>query len=390
MSNKRIKLAETLRAHTPRKILLALESGVPEEVGWALHALLVISAPPNEAAPIDRLADTLSLVRNPVLLRALLPVAVPPQPGKGSDAALYPCPPASVHTRALGMAQCRQAWLVLRNMSFVPENEAPLAASEPLRRLLLNTLRRAFLAHEDEPALTASDLASPESPDGPRSAASELPVAASAQPDAAGQCALSAFCVRGFRHGGRGGPCRLVQPPSSMGQASSSGQKQPQAATPAAPSLPPPPPTPNGTLGGAAGSPSSCAPPRPPGPGPPTGGQQAATPPPPSVASSSALEAVVSAGAESAGAVSAGAVSAGGELRQGGMLPPPPPLLSPLFDTGLHVAAAELLSNLCRIIRLDDVRRPPHSACWLVPRTTPLPPLLPRTTPLPHRLPSQP
>ena len=37
---------------------------------------------------------------------------------------LRPCPPAEAQLRALGRLHRRQAWLCLRNMAHMPENEA--------------------------------------------------------------------------------------------------------------------------------------------------------------------------------------------------------------------------------------------------------------------------
>ena len=83
---KRARFGEALRVHSTRKLPLALSSAVPEEVAWALNHLLILSAPVNEQTASDRdprrpvgiladAAEAVSLVRNPALLRALLPVA---------------------------------------------------------------------------------------------------------------------------------------------------------------------------------------------------------------------------------------------------------------------------------------------------------------------------
>ena len=50
---------------------------------------------------------------------------------------LRPCPPAEAQLRALGRLHRRQAWLCLRNMAHMPENEAvrlqsPLTLPLPL------------------------------------------------------------------------------------------------------------------------------------------------------------------------------------------------------------------------------------------------------------------
>ena len=75
------------------------------------------------------------------LLRTLLPVAVlPPQlrvPEDDSNAALFPLAPGAALTRQLEKAQWRQAWLVLRNISLMAENERDLSQSAMLRKLVL-------------------------------------------------------------------------------------------------------------------------------------------------------------------------------------------------------------------------------------------------------------
>ena len=118
---KRAKLAEMLRTHTHRKVLLCLESGVPEDVSWALHGLLLASCPPENTSIVERsvqplgrdvLTDTVSLPRNPHLLRVLMPVAVrPPAPPPTAATALYPCAPGMAHTKALQTAHWRQVRL---------------------------------------------------------------------------------------------------------------------------------------------------------------------------------------------------------------------------------------------------------------------------------------
>ena len=165
LPHKRIKLSETLRTYTHRKVLLCLESGVPEDVSWALSGLLVASCPPENTVIVDRsvqpvgrdmLTDTVSIPRNPHILATLLPLAAPPP--QSSSSALHPSPPGMATTKALMTAQWRQAWLVIRNMSLMSENEGPFSQCLPLRKLVLRTLRLAFTAHETEPPLVPAEL----------------------------------------------------------------------------------------------------------------------------------------------------------------------------------------------------------------------------------------
>ena len=214
---KRAKLAENLRTHTHRKVLLCLESGVPDDVSWALHGLLLASCPPENTSIVDRsvqplgrdvLTDTVSLPRNPHLLRVLLPVAVAPaQPAAAAAAtALFPCTPGMAHTRALATAQWRQAWLVLRNMSLMSENESPLSQSTALRKLIVRTLRSAFRVHESDPPLAATELGFPGVGGHSGYGGDEVPLP---YDPALGQCTLNPSCMRGYRHSGHGGLCRL-------------------------------------------------------------------------------------------------------------------------------------------------------------------------------------
>ena len=298
---KRARLVETIKQHSSRRVILALESQVPEEVSWALCSLLLASAPVHEQAAVDRLGETCILSKMPGLLRALLPVALPPAHPPASCAALKPCPPGGVQTRALRMAQCRQAWLVLRNMSLMPENEAPLVSgpgSKALRRLLLHTLRRAFRDCAHEAPLTAEELASLEGADVARlAAAAELPLGTAAvDGTVGGQCAVNPLCVRGFRHGGRGGPCRVEKPA---------------------------PPAAAGSGGGR-------------------GGGSASTPLPPAAAARAKPK----------------GDTAEEPWRTGESLPAPPPAppaLGAAYEAEVHVCAAEVLSQLCRVLRLDDL-----------------------------------
>lgn len=192
----------------PRKLALSLDSGQPAEVSWALETLLLASCPPDSSTVPDRLEPLVSFPRNPSLLRALLPHALPPPPGPEASP-LLPTPPAHVTALRLRRLQQQQAWLLLRNASLMPENEAPLALSQPLRRLLFYTLRSALQEHERQPALTPRDVQLQDASEmGLCSSDTEATLLA----DMPTQCALNPLCVRGFRHGGRGGPCKVVPP----------------------------------------------------------------------------------------------------------------------------------------------------------------------------------
>ncbi|KAL3932319.1 MAG: hypothetical protein SGPRY_000749, partial [Prymnesium sp.] len=200
----------TAEAHVwqPRKLALSLDSGQPAEVSWALETLLLASCPPDSSTVPDRLEPLVSFPRNPSLLRALLPHALPPPPGPEASP-LLPIPPAHVTALRLRRLQQQQAWLLLRNASLMPENEAPLALSQPLRRLLFYTLRSALQEHERQPALTPRDVQLQDASEmGLCSSDTEATLLA----DMPTQCALNPLCVRGFRHGGRGGPCKVVPP----------------------------------------------------------------------------------------------------------------------------------------------------------------------------------
>lgn len=280
-SVKRVRLTHDLAITGYRKTSLALESGEPSEVAWALDTLLLASCPAEGAAP-DRLEPAASLPRNPGLLRVLLPLALPVSLPVAS--ALCPLPPSEVHGARLRQLQRKQVWMLLRNMSFMGENEAMLAQSQPLRRLLIHTLRSAFLEHEGDPPLTEAVLL--HHPDEP-SAAAEAPANFVDMPT---QCALNPYCVRGFRHGGRGGPCKVVHPSVHLSITAAQPERSAAAAQAAAEA--------DASRAGGGGSRVNI----------PTG------------------------------------VSAGS----------PPPLLSSAFDPAIHGAAAEVLANLCRQARADS------------------------------------
>ena len=199
---KRARLAQELSIHGARKTSLALESGQPSEMAWALDTLLLASCPAEGATP-DRLEPSASLPRNPGLIRVLLPIALPTCSPPASP--LCPLPPADVHAHRLHELQRKQAWMLLRNMSFMGENEAMLAQSQPLRRLLIYTLRSAFFEHDGDPPLTEAGLF--RHPD-ELAGINEEPAFVEMRT----QCSLNPYCVRGFRHGGRGGPCKVVHP----------------------------------------------------------------------------------------------------------------------------------------------------------------------------------
>ena len=260
--------AQLQERYTPRKVLLALDSGVPEEISWALNGLILASCPPenqNPSTPADRLSELVSLVRIPHMLRVLLPIATRPHEAaaankKRKSSALFPTPPAAATTRELALTNWRQAWVLLRNMSLMPENEGTLAQSAALRRLLLHTLRSAFRDHDAELPVTPAELAElfaaakDDAAAGRSTITAELQLSSLTMPpvtDVQGQCQLNPYCVRGFRHCGRGGPCRLIHP----------------TAPPSAPPPPPPPPQParapatlaSPMVGGAEGSPTRRA-----------------------------------------------------------------------------------------------------------------------------------
>ena len=320
---KRARFTEILRTQAPRKLFLALESGIPEEVGWALGGLLLASCPAetfggaNTTERIDKpsVTDTASLVRNPHLLRALLPVLLAPKP---EVSALQPTPPSSAHTHMVSVAQWRQAWLVLRNMSLMPENEALLAQSAALRLVLARTLRAAFRAHENDPALTVAELLSADVPgDAARAIAAETMLPDSAQ----GQCTISPYCVRGYRHCGRGGPCKLVQPsmrecvPRERLATADGAAQASEGATSAA----------------AAASASS------------------------GLASDKELAGMGLGRACQFPPASPMAGSSAATKPLARHLMPAPPAVSAAYDPLAHVAAAETLSNMCRQIRLEDL-----------------------------------
>ncbi|KAL1495264.1 hypothetical protein AB1Y20_017124 [Prymnesium parvum] len=163
MSHKRARCLADLHLWQPRKLPLALASRTPAEVSWALELLLAASCPADASAPPDRLDAIASLPRLPALLPALLPLAAPAGPAASP---LAPHPPRLAHLAALSRLHRRQAWLLLRNLSLLADNEPSLAASPPLRQLLLSTCRAALAPHpppqpsapHPHPPLLASDF----------------------------------------------------------------------------------------------------------------------------------------------------------------------------------------------------------------------------------------
>ena len=145
---KRVRLLQQVNRHGTRKVALALESALPAEVSWGLGAVLQASCGLEGHVASEKLEQLASLTRNPALLPALLALALPEPPEDAHDV-LRPCPPGAAQLRALGRLHRRQAWLCLRNMAHMPENEAMLLQSAPLRALLLLTLQRSL--HEVEP-----------------------------------------------------------------------------------------------------------------------------------------------------------------------------------------------------------------------------------------------
>merc|ERR1740136_341083 len=129
---KRVRLLHQVSRHGTRKVALALESALPAEVSWGLGAVLQASCGLEGHLPSEKLELLASLPRNPVLLPALLALALPEPPEDAYDV-LRPCPPSQAQLRALGRLHRRQAWLCLRNMAHMPENEAALLQSAPLR-----------------------------------------------------------------------------------------------------------------------------------------------------------------------------------------------------------------------------------------------------------------
>jgi len=144
---KRVRLLHQVSRHGTRKVALALESALPAEVSWGLGAVLQASCGLEGHLPSEKLELLASLPRNPVLLPALLALALPEPPEDAYDV-LRPCPPSQAQLRALGRLHRRQAWLCLRNMAHMPENEAALLQSAPLRALLFHTLQRGLHNYE--------------------------------------------------------------------------------------------------------------------------------------------------------------------------------------------------------------------------------------------------
>ena len=159
---KRLRLLQQVGKHGTRKVTLALESTLPAEITWGLSAVLQASSGLEGHAASEKLEALVNLPKNPSLLPALLALVLPEPPEDPYDV-LRPCPPSEAQLRTLGRLHRRQAWLALRNMALIPENEAPLLQSAPLRALLLHTLQRSF--HEAEPLphlpLAVFELAEP-------------------------------------------------------------------------------------------------------------------------------------------------------------------------------------------------------------------------------------
>jgi hypothetical protein len=145
---KRVRLLQQVNQHGARKVALALESALPAEVSWGLGAVLQASCGLEGHVASEKLEQLASLTRNPALLPALLALALPEPPEDAHDV-LRPCPPGAAQLRSLDRLHRRQAWLCLRNMAHMPENEAVLLQSPQLRALLLLTLQRSL--HEVEP-----------------------------------------------------------------------------------------------------------------------------------------------------------------------------------------------------------------------------------------------
>ena len=104
---KRARVSEQLAQHGMRKLLLSLESGIPEEISWALGSMLIASCPPETAQPQpDKLDKAISLQSSPGLLGVLLPLAL--APSEREDQALYPTPVAHTNSVALREAHRRQ------------------------------------------------------------------------------------------------------------------------------------------------------------------------------------------------------------------------------------------------------------------------------------------
>ena len=122
---KRVRLLQHVNQHGTRKVALALESTLPAEVSWGLGAVLQASCGLEGHVASEKVEQLASLSRNPALLPALLALALPEPPEDAHDV-LRPCPPGAAQLRALGRLHRRQAWLCLRNMAHMPENEAAL------------------------------------------------------------------------------------------------------------------------------------------------------------------------------------------------------------------------------------------------------------------------
>jgi len=351
--NKRARLGETLKQHSNRRVLCALESALPEEVSWALGSLLLSSAPNNEVAGGDRLSEMCNLAKSPDLLLALLPIALQ-SPINMPARALQPFSTAAVHTTALCTAHCRQAWLVLRNLSLVQENESPLVhgpGSKGLIRLILHTLRCAFLQNVHELPLAVADITTFGVPE-------QLSVAIVVQPLHAAAAEGGAICSSvtnqldacGHRHDRRRGAC--VDKSASPAMAIQDRKGPPLSAAI----------TLIKTAHASEFSSDFSAPTAGPALSLSSGAQSTTT------FAATAEEARVEAKAGAAIANDAlashtghlpanvGAAQDGGFPSNAGPGPhSPPPSLSAAYDVDIHIYAAELLSSLCRQLRLNEV-----------------------------------
>ena len=171
---KRAKLLQHIGRHGARSLTLALESTLPAGVTWALTSALHASCGAEGNSTSEKLEALVNLTKNPPLLGALLPLALPEAADEAQDA-LRPCPPNEAQLRALKKLHRRQAWLVLRNMSLIADNEGPMLQSAPLRALLIHTLQRGFHEAEPLPPLTRAVVELAE-PDDSAAAESSAPV----------------------------------------------------------------------------------------------------------------------------------------------------------------------------------------------------------------------
>ena len=190
---KRSRLLQHIGRHGARKVTLALESTLPAEVTWGLNSALHASCGVEGNSTSEKLEALVNLTKNPALLGALLPLALPEAADEAQDV-LRPCPPSEAQLRALRKLHRRQAWLALRNMSLITDNEGPMLQSAPLRALLIHTLQRGFHEAEPLPPLTLAVVELAE-PDDSAAAESSVPVV---QYGGRGRArARSAYGVRG-------------------------------------------------------------------------------------------------------------------------------------------------------------------------------------------------